>query len=188
MLTYHRDQKAEAENSSRALEQSFREVSDTFNREKAALCELNERAMAIAPLKDQDGNDLPLKAELDELPDDATELEGAMDDTKERINSIHENPDVMKRYEKQKEELLEVKEQLRDMKDSKQKKRQILQSKREPWEAALDVIVGRVSGLFGHYMKELGCAGKNHIHFDFLHCHTNIHTMHLTLFMYFFDR
>ncbi len=83
-----------------------------------------------------------------------------MDNTKERINSIHDNPEVMRRYEQQKHELEEIKEALQDMIDSKQQKRDKLKEIRRPWETSLVNLVDKASILFSGYMKELGCAGK----------------------------
>merc|ERR1712039_1025239 len=116
--------------------------------------------MRIAPISDENGDDLPLKDQLNDLPENLHEIEEGMDDTKERINSIHDNPDVMRRYEEQKIELNDIKEQLQDMESSKDAKRQTLKDTRQPWEASLDNIVTKVNVLFSQYMKELDCAGE----------------------------
>ena len=148
------------ERQSKHIEEEYNRLSHQFNYQKQELARLKKIAMEVAPIEDEDGNELPLKEELSNLPETITEIEVALEDTRERINLIHDNPDAMRRYEEQKKELEEIKERLKDMKDSKEIKRQTLQDKRVPWEGALDNITEKVNVLFSEYMKELGCAGK----------------------------
>lgn len=143
----------------RKLEKDLQRVSAQFNQEKQELRALKEEVMRVAPVTDENGDELPLKAELEKLPDNLNEIEDAMDDVSERISNIHENPDVMRRYEQQKRELFEITGQLENMQGSKEAKRLTLQNKRTPWENALENIVQKISVLFGQYMMELGCAG-----------------------------
>ena len=142
------------------LEHQFKMISAAFQKEKQKLGHLKQRAIEIAPISDQNGNDLPLKEKLNTLPDNLTELEESMEDTKEQIEGIHDNPDVMRRYEEQKRELHEIKDHLENLNESKGRKRKDLEDKKNPWEAALKNIVEKVNVLFEGYMKELGCAGK----------------------------
>lgn len=116
--------------------------------------------MDIAPIADEHGNELPLKEQLNDLPESITEIDVAIEDTTDRINGIHDNPDAMRRYEAQKRELEEVKEKLGNMKESKEAQKQTLENKRGPWESALDNITTKVDVLFSKYMEELGCAGE----------------------------
>lgn len=142
------------------LEYEFKEITARFNREKKELEKLQQHAVTIAPISDEDGNPLPLREKLNDLPETITEIEESMEDKHEKINSIHDNPEVMRRYEQQKRELEEVNERLQDMKDSKQQKRENLQAMKDPWEASLTKLVGKASVLFSGYMRELGCAGE----------------------------
>mmetsp|Transcript_11875 Transcript_11875/g.14741 ORF Transcript_11875/g.14741 Transcript_11875/m.14741 type:complete len:1161 (+) Transcript_11875:53-3535(+) len=144
----------------RHLEIEYSRVSDQFNKVKYNLGKLKEEAIRIAPIEDENGNDLPLKEKLSELPDSAVEIEEAIDDADEKISSIHENPHAMKKYEEQKKELETLRGHLDNLNQSKEMKRNDLQAKRAPWEAALVKIVEDVSKLFSQYMKELGCAGE----------------------------
>jgi chromosome segregation ATPase len=165
------DKKIEIEMQSKQIEDQYKAVSAAFNREKQALGALKDEAIRIAPIQDEEGNDLPLKDQLNDLPDNMTELEESMDDALEKINQIHDNPEVMRIYEEQKRQLQEIKDQLANMSESKELKRQALKDKREPWEASLKNIVEKVNVLFSVYMKELGCAGKK----SFAVCDVDIH-------------
>ena len=142
------------------MERQFERVSHDFNRERNAVARLKEEATRLAPITDENGEDLPLKQQLNDLPDNMTELDEAIDDTQDKISSIHDNPEVMRRYERQKQELEAVQEELENLNESKERRRKDLKEKRAPWENALENIVKKVNVLFSEYMKELGCAGK----------------------------
>ncbi len=142
------------------MEAEYSRVSDIYTRARHELQQIKEDAIRIAPITDENGNDLPLKEKLNELPENLTELEEAMDDTRDKISSIVDNPEVMRRYEQQKRQLDEMKEQLENLNENKAEKKNALKQKRRPWENALENIVDKVNTLFSGYMKELGCAGR----------------------------
>eukprot|EP00551_Chaetoceros_affinis_P006129 CAMPEP_0203670242 /NCGR_PEP_ID=MMETSP0090-20130426/6384_1 /ASSEMBLY_ACC=CAM_ASM_001088 /TAXON_ID=426623 /ORGANISM="Chaetoceros affinis, Strain CCMP159" /LENGTH=1165 /DNA_ID=CAMNT_0050535065 /DNA_START=104 /DNA_END=3601 /DNA_ORIENTATION=+ len=160
MLANMNDKKVEAEMQFRQIEGEYARISEDYNRKRHELQQIKEEAQRIAPITDENGNDLPLKEELSKLPENLTELEEAMDDTREKINSIVDNPEVMRRYEQQKRQLEDMKDQLENLNENKAEKKNALKQKRRPWENALQNIVEKVSNLFSGYMEELGCAGE----------------------------
>jgi len=122
--------------------------------------ELMEKAKEFAQLKDADGNDTPLKAELEKLPSDLLELDALLDEASNKVNAVHDNPEVLRRYEEQRVEIERIKLQLENMNHSKDLKRNEIRCLRDPWEASLISAMNNVNELFSNYMKELGCAGE----------------------------
>jgi len=138
----------------------FEKVSIEYEKMKTHARKLKDEAMAFAPIRDANGNDLPLKRELDELPESLEDVADALDEAKEKVKTIHDNPEVLRRYDEQKLEIERIRLQLDRLSQSKELKRAELESLRIPWEAKLTSAVEKVNALFSMYMKELGCAGK----------------------------
>lgn len=110
---------------------------------------------------DDDNEPLPLKEKLEQLPvETIEEAQAALEEADAKANSIDENPDVMIQYEKLKQDIVETKDELENLGDAKEAQLQEIQRLKEPWEAALDNSLSKVTTLFGQYMQELGCAGE----------------------------
>ena len=150
------DMKLETHN----LEQSFKEITQQFREAKEKMRRMNDHASRIAPIKDSEGNYLPLKEKLDELPSDLSDLDEKLDEIEEKIKSIVDNPQVLRFYEETKKELEAAKLELENLEESKESRRKELKELRQSWEVPLEKIVTQVNGLFEGYMKELGCAGE----------------------------
>jgi chromosome segregation ATPase len=156
---------------SEALSDAHKELAETenearklvtmFNRQRDAMRELKQHAEQHAPLVDAEGNELPLKAQLDALPvKSVAETEAAMEEAKAKINGIDANPEVIRQYHERKKEIEIIRAQLSELTQSKDSKISDLEKKRLPWEQALENAVVKVNHLFEQYMAELGCAGK----------------------------
>jgi len=154
------EQLREMQLQTKSLEQDFQRISVEFNRERNAVAQLKQRAEEHAPLKDEAGKDTPLKVVLDALPSELAELEDLMDDAKEKIKRILDNPEVLRQYREKKQSLESQKDRLENLKGSKGIKRAELDTLKAPYEASLHNIVKKVNDGFGKYMTELGCAGK----------------------------
>ena len=114
-----------------------------------------------APLEDENGSPLPLKAELEALPvTTIAETEAAIDEARAKVDGIDANPDVIRQYEERKREIEILRQQLSDLKDCKDLKLLDLKRMRAPWEQALQNSVEKVNALFSTYMAELGNAGE----------------------------
>jgi len=153
-----RDQFAEKESHSRSLQNDYQRVATEFDQMRKELARLKQKASLIAPITD--AADDELKAALDELPDDETELHESIDDAEEKVNSIHDNPEALRNYEAQKQEIDQTRQQLEQLNESKEAKSFEIKSKRVPWETSLTAIVDKVNIKFAGYMKDLGCAGE----------------------------
>lgn len=133
----------------------YREADADYNQKKDNLRKLLDKAEEIAP-KDEWYD----KLEEADLPKDLDALDEELDDSEAKVNSIADNPHVMRQYEERKKRIEELEERL-DMEGAeKDSKKGELERKRDKWESALTNIVDKVNGKFSTYMKEVGCAGE----------------------------
>jgi chromosome segregation ATPase len=110
-------------------------------------------------MQDSDGNDLPLKAELEKLPATLEYIEAALDEANHKINSIA-NPGVLRQYGDRLREIAQIEEDIAASSEVQHAKKTELSSQFKPWEAALKHTVTKVNELFTSYMMELGMAGE----------------------------
>jgi len=147
-------------NATQTLERQFDGLTKSFNEAKDRLKILKREAETTAPMQDSNGNDLPLKAELEKLPASLEDIEAALEEAHLKINRIHDNPEVLRQYEDRLKEIARIKEQIATSSELHDAKKTELFSNLEPWEAALTNTVTKVNLLFGRYMEELGMAGE----------------------------
>jgi chromosome segregation ATPase len=120
-----------------------------------------EEAEKVAPLQDENGEELPLKAQLSELEVETLhEVEAALEEAEQKANSIDANPDVMRQYAERKTEIEEIQTRLDDLTSSKDSKLSQIETKRKPWETALSNNIAKINVLFTKYMSEMGCTGE----------------------------
>eukprot|EP00592_Proboscia_alata_P008728 CAMPEP_0194357712 /NCGR_PEP_ID=MMETSP0174-20130528/5153_1 /TAXON_ID=216777 /ORGANISM="Proboscia alata, Strain PI-D3" /LENGTH=1120 /DNA_ID=CAMNT_0039127847 /DNA_START=129 /DNA_END=3491 /DNA_ORIENTATION=+ len=150
----------EKESASKALEDVYNEISRAFVQARDNLRKLKNEADKIAPLKSADGTELPLKAELEALPESLDEVEIRLEEAVDKVESIQDNPEVLQAYEQRKLEIERTKKRLGGLEQEKNDKITELESILAPWEAALMNTVKKVNVLFSKYMKDLGCAGE----------------------------
>lgn len=132
-----------------------------YNEARIEMKRLNKQAIQIAPLQDpRTGEDLPLKAKLEELPDSLEGVIAEIEDNENTIESISDNPQVMKLYEQRKLEIAALKNELETHQDNHNTKKLQMEQLATEWKARLKNTVDSVSTLFTEYMKELGCAGE----------------------------
>lgn len=161
LLLYNSEALLDAHKELAETENEARKIVAMFNRQRDAMKELKQHAEQHAPLVDAEGNELPLKAQLDALPvKSVAETEAAMEEAKAKINGIDANPEVIRQYHERKKEIEIIRAQLSELTQSKDSKISDLEKKRKPWEQALENAVVKVNHLFEQYMAELGCAGK----------------------------
>jgi len=154
-----RDSQAETEH----LETRIAKLTHDFNAAKNEMKQLKAKADREAPMKDARGNDLPLKAQLEELPETLTEVEAALEEASAKVESIYDNPEVLQKYEERKREIEETKREMEGLSKGQDVKKEQLKRILVPWEAALDNTASKVNALFTKYMQELGCAGEIHL-------------------------
>ena len=158
----YRDQLYEGQAEFKDLEQQTKIAIDAFKNAKQLMQDMKKLADDKAPLQDQRGEDLPLKAKLDALQvNTVDETEAAIEEANAKINSIDANPDVIRQYEERKEEIARVRAQLSDLSDSTDAKLQEIEQVKVPWESSLENAVAKVNELFSKYMEQLGNVGKS---------------------------
>jgi chromosome segregation ATPase len=161
LLLHYRETLVDAQKELGEFERETRRLSEKFNRQRDGMRQLKSLAEKHAPFVDDEGNELPLKAQLEALPvTSVAETEAAMDEAKAKINGIDANPEVIRQYHERKKEIELIRAQLSELTQSKDSKISDLEKKRLPWEQALENAVAKVNALFERYMAELGCAGK----------------------------
>jgi chromosome segregation ATPase len=139
----------------------YQHVNQQYKQARARLTDLKREADSIAPITDDDGNDLPLKAELDGLPvETLDEAEDALDEAIRKADEIVADPNVIRQYELRQKEMEELQTQLDNLTSSREKQVDALKQKVSPWETRLLTQVSKVDVLFSVYMRELGCTGK----------------------------
>jgi chromosome segregation ATPase len=131
---------------------------------KAAINEvhqLKKQADMEAPLHDEDGNDTPLKAQLEALGvDTLPEALAALEEAEQKIESIEADHNAVRAYQRNKQETEDVRAQLDDLNSSEDQKKRDLEEKVRPWEQALSNAVLKVNIKFSKYMAEMGCTGR----------------------------
>lgn len=127
---------------------------DSLKQRKAIMRKANAEAESLLPSAETN------QLMSDDLPEDLENVEEALDEAEDKVNTITDNPHIMREYTERKKDIARLQEQLEDVGGEKEMKRNSLEKKLEAWEAALINIVKKVSGKFSAYMKEVGCAGE----------------------------
>jgi chromosome segregation ATPase len=104
---------------------------------------------------------LPLRDELESLEvHTLAEVEAAYDDAENRANSIHDNPEALRKYERQKREIEQLSQQLEQAMSNKSAELDSIKNRRRGWEATLDNTVAKINLRFSKYMADMDCAGE----------------------------
>lgn len=156
-----RHQKAEAERTINETKQRYQDAVAAFNEAKRELIQLQKDAEESAPLHDENGEELPLKAQLEDLAmETPEETQAALEEAHHTANSIVADRNVVRQYEARQREMEEVQAELDSVNGSKEKRKTELLMKFKPWEQSLEESVAKVDALFSRYMRELGCTGE----------------------------
>lgn len=143
------------------LRQEAEEVSRDFARAKNELSTKKNEAVRDAPLKDDEGNDLPLREQLEALQVETLhDLEAAYEEAEARANAIVDNPEALHKYEEQKQKIEEMSARLADAKEGQSRELSQVKLKRNTWETSLECHVSKINTLFSEYMKDMDCAGE----------------------------
>ena len=133
---------------------------------------LKAQADREAALTDADGNELPLRAQLDAVAcDSVPDAQAALEEAEQHADSIIADPNVIRQYEARMQEMEQVQAELDNLTTSKQRRVEELKQKVQPWEDALSNSVSKVDCLFSGYMREVGCTGKYCWCADYLRFH-----------------
>jgi chromosome segregation ATPase len=156
------DKAKEVEAALRDIASKYKEVQVQYKEKRNELKRLVVEARTEAPLQDDEGNETPLKALLEELAEFETieQAEVALEEAEDQISRVVADPGVFRQFEKKKQELAAVRDDLEALTSRKEQRKNALGSRQEPWEEALKSIISKVDLRFSKYMKELGCVGE----------------------------
>ena len=101
-----------------------------------------------------------IRAKLEGFLESVDEVEALLTDAQDKVNSIDDNPEVLRRYEECTKESAEARAQLEDLNEGQNAKIQQLEHNAGNWKTALQNSLEKVNMLFQQYMQELGCAGE----------------------------
>ena len=149
----------EEEARAKAVKEAYEEAKEKFADCKSNLRELKKIADTEAPLVDEAGNDLPIKAQLDELPGQLFEVQSAIKDCREQINRVVDDPHLLAEYERTKKEIEELTEALANKSEVSDAKKAEMMSLEQPFLAKLTNFLAIIDERFGQYMNDLSCAG-----------------------------
>ena len=113
-----------------------------------------------APIQDENGNETPLvQAMVDLNCDEIEDAEAALEEAQQKVDSIHNDPNAVKQYNKVCEEMAIVQGQLEECQGSFESLQHKIQQIRAPWQASLQNAVHKINTLFVEYMNEVQCTG-----------------------------
>jgi structural maintenance of chromosomes protein 5 len=142
------------------IEREAIEIQGQFAAAKKELQEKRDEALSVAPLEDENGNDLPLKAELEALEVTTLhDLDAALEEAEAKANAIDANPNFLRRYQEQKEKMVQIEERLEDATNSKEAKAAAIETKQAQWESAVEENVAKINLKFERYMADMGFTG-----------------------------
>lgn len=153
---FYREAIADKENESHALEAQYEDINKQFNEAKKMLKDLLADATQLTGGEMTDA----VRAKLEGFPESADEVEALLTDAQDKVNSIDDNPEVLRRYEQRTKEIAETRAQLEDLNEGQNAKIQQLEHVADGWGTALHNSLEKVNKLFQQYMSELGCAGE----------------------------
>jgi structural maintenance of chromosomes protein 5 len=156
-----RDAVREKQHLYKQLEESARIITQKFNDGKERLRKMKAEAESTAVLLDENGNDTPLKRQLDALDvSNLMEVDAAIEDAERILSQYSANPEVLLHYNKLKDEIELIEAQLADCTSTQEKGLQLLADQRQDWEKRLEKYIVKVNSLFTQYMAEMGCTGE----------------------------
>jgi structural maintenance of chromosomes protein 5 len=156
-----RDKWNERQQEYKKLEQDAMKIQAEFTAIKQKLRQAKDLATSEAPLEDANGNPLPLKEKLEDLEvTTLAEVEAALEDAQQVLDTIQANDGVFRQYQKLESEIAEVEAHLKQLSSGKESRLSIIEEKSKPWETALTNHVAKINAKFSFYMSEMQCTGE----------------------------
>lgn len=139
----------------------YQDATAQYTQQRKVLQQLKNKAEEEAPLTDENGEELPLKAQLEDLPvEHVEEARAALEEAMAKVDSIIADPKVVRVYEEKKLELESSEAELENLSSSRERRVNEMNQKLKPWEEALSNFVSKIDAKFSNYMRELGCTGE----------------------------
>ena len=149
------DELHEKEKETAELANQLKFADDDYNFKKDKLKKLLKEAEEIAPRDEWDE-----RLQREDLPSDLDEVFDAIEESKQKIDSITDNPHLLRQYEERKKEIAQLEEQLESAGSEKERQLQDLNDKLETYQSRLTNIINDVNVKFSAYMSEVNCAGE----------------------------
>jgi chromosome segregation ATPase len=143
-----------------AVREAFEDAKAAFNECKERIRELKKTADEEAAFEDENGNETPLKAQLDELPENIDEVSLLIEEMNLKISQTTDDPHIIAAYEEKQREIKRLQEELQGEKEGSDVKLTEIKSLAAPWIAKLQNYVDICDERFGKYMHELDCTGE----------------------------
>ena len=137
----------------------YEEKSQEFKAAKVKAKECNDKANLGAPLSDAAGNDLPLKAQLEDLPESLDEVRGEIVECEQSIRMVADDPHLLAEYEKKQKEIANLSNKLENAEELQQGREDEMKEMVTKWKAKIVNKLKVVDERFQKYMAEVGCAG-----------------------------
>jgi chromosome segregation ATPase len=162
-----RDDLVEKRRSFEDLEQRAAAAKRDFKQIKGEVKRLKEELLEVAPLEDENGESTPLHNAIQEMKRESQtqelELEdvnAAIEELEQKINTIHNDPNVIQQYEATLTEIEAVEAQLAQVEGSKDSLGRKIEQELAPYKASLENSIQEINTRFVEYMKELGVTGE----------------------------
>ncbi|GMH78800.1 hypothetical protein TL16_g07942 [Triparma laevis f. inornata] len=136
-----------------SVKEDYVEAKKLFIESKDKLKETKARAEVEAPLVDENGEDLPLKAKLETLPETLAEVNATLDDCRAAVANIHDDPHVIAEYERKEKEIAKLTEQLKDTDELTSAKAAEIDALSSGFVSRLKNYISTVDSLFSTYME-----------------------------------
>ena len=161
LVTMHRQALDEKKEEFATLKEKAVRAGEKFKELKTKMHAKKKEAETLAPLTDEDGNPTPLREKLEELQvHDVNEIEASLEEAERLLNQFDANPEVIRQYEKLKDEIELINSQLEDSTDARERSLRSIDGMRKDWEQRLVKHIDKINERFTVYMSEMGCTGE----------------------------
>ena len=143
----------EEEEQTKTFEAAAKRAAEEFNKLKEETRALKQVAEHEAPLTDE------LRARLEELPDSSDQLEEIIRAENEQAAQIHDDPELLKRYQHLTREYDRLKARVDNMESEAQSQQDAMDALRAPWEKTLTDALADLKVKFADYMGTLSARG-----------------------------
>ena len=143
----------EEEEQTKTFEAAAKRAAEEFNKLKEETRALKQVAEHEAPLTDE------LRAQLEELPDSSDQLEEIIRAENEQAAQIHDDPELLKRYQHLTREYDRLKARVDNMESEAQSQQDAMDALRAPWEKTLTDALADLKVKFADYMGTLSARG-----------------------------
>ncbi|CBJ32112.1 conserved unknown protein [Ectocarpus siliculosus] len=145
------------------LEQKVKELKAQKSQYHKQFLAEKRKAEHVAPrwIDDDQSNLTEFGEKYSELPDNVLQLDAVIEDLTEDLSGSVHNPQVIKKYQKLKEETETARKALSELVEGNLNANERMNSIRTPWKEKLQDMVAQLNELFREYMSKMdGCGGE----------------------------